>query len=35
VQFRRVEYDLEATIKKIQDIAELDNFLGSRLREGR
>lgn len=35
VEFRRVEYDLEATIKKIQEIAELDNFLGSRLREGR
>lgn len=35
VQFRRVEYDLETTIKKIQDIPELDNFLGSRLREGR
>jgi diadenosine tetraphosphatase ApaH/serine/threonine PP2A family protein phosphatase len=35
VEFRRVEYDLDATAKKIYAIAELDNFLGDRLREGR
>ena len=35
VQFRRVEYDVEATIKKIYAIRELDNMLGDRLRTGR
>jgi len=35
VQFRRVAYDFEKTISKIYDIAELDNFLGDRLRDGR
>jgi predicted phosphodiesterase len=35
VRFRRVEYPLEATIKKIYDVPELDNFLGDRLRDGR
>ena len=35
VQFRRVEYDFEATAGKIYDIADLDNFLGDRLRDGR
>ncbi len=35
VRFRRVEYDVEATRRKIYDIPELDNFLGDRLREGR
>lgn len=35
LQFRRVEYDIETTIRKIHDIAELDNFLGDRLRDGR
>jgi predicted phosphodiesterase len=35
VRFRRVEYPLEQTIKKIYDVPELDNFLGDRLREGR
>jgi predicted phosphodiesterase len=35
VTFRRVEYPLEETIKKIYAIAELDNFLGDRLKEGR
>jgi hypothetical protein len=33
--FRRVEYDVEKTIRKIYDTPELDNFLGDRLREGR
>jgi predicted phosphodiesterase len=35
VEFRRVEYPLEETIKKIYAIADLDDFLGDRLREGR
>lgn len=35
VKFRRVEYDVEKTIKKIHGIPELDRFLGDRLREGR
>ena len=35
VSFRRVEYPLEGTIEKIHAVAELDNFLGDRLREGR
>ena len=33
--FRRVDYDVEKTIKKIYDTPELDNFLGDRLRDGR
>jgi predicted phosphodiesterase len=35
VEFRRVEYPVERTVEKIYAIAELDNFLGDRLREGR
>ena len=35
IRFRRVEYDVEATIKKIYGIDDLENFLGDRLREGR
>lgn len=35
ITFRRVEYPLEETIRKIYDIPELDNFLGDRLRDGR
>ncbi len=35
IWFRRVAYDEEATIRKIYAIAELDNFFGDRLREGR
>ena len=34
VRFRRVEYDIEATVKKIEAIDDLDNFLGYRLRDG-
>lgn len=30
--YRRVEYDVEKTIKKIYEIKQLDNFLGNRLR---
>jgi diadenosine tetraphosphatase ApaH/serine/threonine PP2A family protein phosphatase len=35
VRFRRVEYDIETTIRKIRDIDALDDFLGDRLRDGR
>ena len=35
VYYRRVEYDVDATIQKIYDEPELDDFLGNRLREGR
>jgi len=35
INFRRVEYDINTTIKKIHDIADLDDFLGDRLRDGR
>jgi diadenosine tetraphosphatase ApaH/serine/threonine PP2A family protein phosphatase len=35
VIFRRVEYDVETTVKKIYAIPEVENFLGDRLREGR
>jgi diadenosine tetraphosphatase ApaH/serine/threonine PP2A family protein phosphatase len=35
VRFRRVEYSLEETIRKIYEVPELDNFLGDRLRDGR
>jgi diadenosine tetraphosphatase ApaH/serine/threonine PP2A family protein phosphatase len=33
--FRRVEYDVEATVRKIHAESELDRVLGDRLREGR
>ena len=35
IYYRRVEYDMETTIKKIYAIPDLDNFLGDRLRDGR
>jgi diadenosine tetraphosphatase ApaH/serine/threonine PP2A family protein phosphatase len=35
VQFRRVPYDFEETIRKIHAIPDLDDFLGERLRQGR
>ena len=35
VVFRRVEYDVEKTARKIRAISELDNFLADRLRRGR
>jgi predicted phosphodiesterase len=34
ITFRRVEYDIETTVKKIYSIPDLDNFLGDRLRDG-
>ena len=35
VTFRRVEYDVETTVRKIYSIPDLDNMLGDRLRTGR
>lgn len=35
IEYRRVEYPWEATAAKIYGIAELDNFLGDRLADGR
>jgi len=35
VEFRRVDYPLQVTREKILEIAELDDFLGDRLLEGR
>ena len=35
IEFRRVEYDAQQTRQKILAIAELDDFLGDRLLEGR
>ena len=35
IHYRRVEYDVETTIKKIYAIPDLENFLGDRLRDGR
>jgi diadenosine tetraphosphatase ApaH/serine/threonine PP2A family protein phosphatase len=35
VEFVRLEYDIEASARKIYDTPELDDFLGSRLFEGR
>ncbi len=35
MEFVRLEYDVEASARKIYDIPELDDFLGTRLFEGR
>jgi diadenosine tetraphosphatase ApaH/serine/threonine PP2A family protein phosphatase len=35
VRFRRVQYDLEATVRKIHEADALADFLGNRLRQGR
>jgi diadenosine tetraphosphatase ApaH/serine/threonine PP2A family protein phosphatase len=35
VRFRRIEYDIEKTIRKIHDTDGLENWLGDRLRDGR
>src|SRR5439155_9754900 len=35
IRYRRVEYDIDATIQKIYAIPDLENFLGDRLRDGR
>jgi predicted phosphodiesterase len=35
INYRRLPYDFEKTIKKIYDVSELEPFLGDRLRQGR
>jgi len=35
IRYRRVDYDVETTIRKIYAINDLENFLGDRLRDGR
>lgn len=35
IKYRRVEYPIDTTVKKIYGIADLENFLGDRLRDGR
>ncbi|HYT90579.1 MAG TPA: metallophosphoesterase family protein [Gemmataceae bacterium] len=35
IQFRRIEYDFETTVRKIYGFPDLDRFLGDRLRSGR
>ncbi len=35
VRFRRIEYDIETTIRKIRGRDDLDDLLGDRLRDGR
>jgi predicted phosphodiesterase len=35
VEFVRVAYDVDAVVKKVEKIDALDNFLGSRLRDGK
>jgi diadenosine tetraphosphatase ApaH/serine/threonine PP2A family protein phosphatase len=35
VRFRRIAYPFETTCRKIHGIADLDNFLGDRLGQGR
>jgi diadenosine tetraphosphatase ApaH/serine/threonine PP2A family protein phosphatase len=35
IRFRRVEYDVETTVRKIYNVPDLDNMLGDRLRTGR
>ena len=35
IRYRRVEYDVDTTVRKIRDIDDLDDFLGERLRKGR
>jgi diadenosine tetraphosphatase ApaH/serine/threonine PP2A family protein phosphatase len=35
IEFVRVPYDVDTTVKKVEAIPELDNFLGTRLLDGR
>lgn len=35
INYRRVEYDIDTTVKKIYAVPDLENFLGDRLRDGR
>ena len=35
IRFRRIDYDIDATVRKIHNVPDLDNVLGNRLRDGR
>ena len=35
IEFVRIAYDVETTVKKVEAVPELDNFLGTRLLDGR
>jgi hypothetical protein len=35
IEFVRLPYDVETTVKKVEAIPELDDFLGTRLLDGR
>jgi len=35
IEFVRLPYDIEAVVHKVEAVPELDNFLGTRLRDGR
>ncbi|MDO5552955.1 MAG: metallophosphoesterase family protein [Planctomycetia bacterium] len=35
IQYRRIEYNVDKTCKKIFEIPELDNFLGERIKQGK
>ena len=35
IEFIRLPYDVDTTVKKVEAIPELDNFLGTRLLDGR
>ena len=35
IHYRRVEYNIDETVKKIYAVPDLENFLGDRLRDGR
>jgi len=35
IEFVRLPYDVDTTVKKVEAVAELDNFLGTRLLDGR
>ena len=35
IEFIRLPYDVDTTVRKVAETAELDNFLGTRLLDGR
>jgi hypothetical protein len=35
LEFVRLPYDVDTTVRKVEQIPELDNFLGTRLLDGR
>jgi hypothetical protein len=35
IEFVRLSYDVDTTVKKVEAIPSLDNFLGTRLLDGR